>query len=120
MTPPGCSTPSRWSRRSGTPPTWWPRAWPWCRARLEAYRNAQWKFDQRWAATYLNADGPVEERKQKCVLACATEQANLDVAEVAYKFAERKARAAESTLSAYQTLSRSITAMYGAAGRGEY
>ena len=88
--------------------------------RLEAYRNAQWRFDQKWAANYLNADGPVEERKQKCVLECATEQANLDVAEVAYKFAERKARAAESVLSAYQTLSRSVTAMYGAAGRGEY
>ena len=88
--------------------------------RLEAYRNAQWRFDQKWAGTYLTAEGPVEERKQQCVLACATEQAQLDVAEVAYKFAERKARAAESTLSAYQTLSRSITAMYGAAGRGEY
>jgi hypothetical protein len=62
----------------------------------------------------------VEERKQKCVLECGTEQANLDVAEVAYKYAERKARAAESALSAWQTLSRSVTAMYRAAGTGEY
>jgi hypothetical protein len=88
--------------------------------RLEAYRAAQWRYDQKWAGTYLSADGPVEERKQQCVLACANEQAALDVAEVAYKYADRKARAAESTLSAYQTLSRSITAMYGAAGRSEY
>lgn len=88
--------------------------------RLAVYREAQRTFDQRWAHTYLRVEGPVEERKQRCIVECATEQANLDVAEVAYKFAERKARAAESTLSAYQTLSRSITAMYGAAGRGEY
>jgi hypothetical protein len=88
--------------------------------RLEAYRAAQWRFDQKWAGTYLTAEGPVEERKQQCVLACADEQAKLDVAEVAYKYAERKTRAAESALSAWQTLSRSVTAMYGAAGRAEY
>jgi hypothetical protein len=88
--------------------------------RLAAYRDAQWRFDQKWAATYMMAEGPVEERKQQCVLSCADEQAKLDVAEVAYKYAERKTRAAESALSAWQTLSRSVTAMYHAAGTGEY
>lgn len=88
--------------------------------RLTAYRDAQWRFDQKWAGTYLTAEGPVEERKQQCVLACADEQAKLDVAEVAWRYADRKTRAAEATLSAYQTISRSVTAMYHAAGTGEY
>lgn len=88
--------------------------------RLEAYRAAQRAFDQRWAYTYLNADGPVEERKQKCVLECKDEQAALDVAEVAWRYADRRTRAAESTLSAFQTISRSVTSMYGAAGHADY
>jgi hypothetical protein len=89
-------------------------------ARLGAYRDAERAFDLAWARVYMSSTGPVEERKQQCVLATAEEKQALDIAEVAYKYAERKARAAESTLSAYQTLSKSVMAMYQAAGRGEY
>ena len=88
--------------------------------RLAAYRKAEREFDLAWARVYVSTKGPVEERKQQCVLATQAEKEALDIAEVAWKFAERKTRAAESTLSAYQTLSRSVTAMYGAAGRGEH
>lgn len=88
--------------------------------RLREYREAERLFDLAWARCYMSSKGPVEERKQQCILATEQEKMALDIAEVAYKFADRKTRAAESTLSAYQTLSKSVMAMYQAAGRGEY
>ena len=88
--------------------------------RLEAYREAEHLFDLKWAGEYMRATGPVEERKQTCVLKTEVERKAMDVAEVAFKYADRKCKAAEARLSAYQTLSRSITAMYKTAGVGEY
>uniref|UniRef100_A0AAU7J7Q9 Head-to-tail adaptor n=2 Tax=unclassified bacterial viruses TaxID=12333 RepID=A0AAU7J7Q9_9VIRU len=88
--------------------------------RLREYRAAERTFDLAWARAYMNKSGPVEERKQNAVIATEEEKTALDVAEVAFKYVDRRLRAAESTLSAYQTLSKSVMAMYGAAGRGEY
>lgn len=88
--------------------------------RLSAYRDAERKFDAAWAAAYMTAKGPVEERKQQAVLATLEERAELDVTEVSYKYADRRCKAAESRLSAYQTLAKGVRAMYGAAGTGEY
>lgn len=88
--------------------------------RLEAYRTAERNFDAAWAACYMQAHGPVEERKQSCVLATIAQREALDVAEVSYKYADRRCKAAESRLSAYQSINKSVRAMYGAAGAGEY
>lgn len=88
--------------------------------RLATYREAERIFDLAWARAYMSAKGPVEERKQIAVMATETERRAMDVAEVAFKYADRKCRAAESTLSAYQTISKSVTAMYQGAGRGEW
>lgn len=87
---------------------------------LEEFRAAERKFDLAWARAYMSRSGTVEERKQNAVLETEEEKQALDVAEVAFKYVDRRLRAAEATLSAYQTLSKSVTAMYGAAGRGEY
>jgi hypothetical protein len=87
---------------------------------LAAYREAERRFDLAWARAYMSKAGTVEERKQACVLATEEEKVALDVAEGAFKYVDKRLRAAESTLSAYQTLSKSVMAMYGAAGRGEY
>lgn len=86
-------------------------------ARLEQYRKAQREYDLAWAHAYMGAGGNMEERKQSAVIACRVLRESLDVAEVAWRYAERRAKAAESTLSAYQTISRSVQAMYGAVGR---
>ncbi len=88
--------------------------------RLAAYREAERVYDVAYASAYMRSTGPVQERKMHADLAVQAEREALDVAEVAYKYADRKCRTAENTLSAYQTLSKSVTAMYGAAGRGEY
>lgn len=88
--------------------------------RLQEYREAERKFDVAYASAYMRATGPVAERKYQADLATQAEREAMDVAEVAFKYADRRCRAAENTLSAYQTLSKSVTAMYGAAGRGEW
>lgn len=84
--------------------------------RLAAYREAERVFDLKWARVYMSATGPVEQRKQTCIIETEEEKVALDVAEVAYKYADRRTRAAESTLSAYQTLAKSVIAMYNVAG----
>lgn len=95
-------------------------------ARLDVYRSAQRAFDIAFANAYMHAergDGgrpSIEDRKYMATIATAQEREAMDVAEVSWKYAERRAKAAESMLSAYQTVSKSVTAMYGAAGRGEY
>lgn len=87
---------------------------------LSALREAERKFDVAEATAYMHATGPVQERKYRAVLDCQAERETLDVAEVAFKYVDKRLRAAESKLSAYQTLSKSVMAMYGAAGRAEY
>lgn len=95
-------------------------------ARLDAYRAATRAYDIAYADAWNKAergDGsrPNEnERKYAAVIATASQREAMDIAEVSWKYAERRAKAAELTLSAYQTLSKSVNAMYGAAGTGEY
>lgn len=88
--------------------------------RLSAYREAERRFDAAWASCYMQAKGPVEERKQACVLATMEERQALDVAEAAYKYADRRTKAAESRLSAFQSIYKGVRSMYGAAGTGDY
>jgi hypothetical protein len=85
-----------------------------------AYLEAERLFDLAWARSYMSLKGPVEERKQQSVLNTEQEKFALNVAEVSFKYVDKRLRAAESRLSAFQTLSKSVTSMYGAAGRGEY
>ena len=85
-----------------------------------AFLEAEHTFDVAWASCYEQTTGPVEERKQHCVLATTEEKQALNRATVLFKYVDRRLRAAESRLSAYQTLSKSVTAMYQSAGRGEY
>jgi hypothetical protein len=86
---------------------------------LTDLRAAERAFDVAEATAYMRATGPVQERKFTAVLECQEEKIALDVAEVAFKYVDKRLRAAEATLSAYQTLSKSVMAMYGAAGRAD-
>lgn len=87
-------------------------------SRLSKYRDAQRAFDIAEAGAYMRSKGPVQERKFAAVLATEEERKALDLAEVEYKYAERRAKAAETRLSAYQTLSKLIMTMYNVAGYG--
>lgn len=85
---------------------------------LERYRAAERAYDLAFARAYMRHTGPAHERKYEAEIATEAERAARDVAEVAWRYAERVAKSQESELSGWQTIAKSIVAMYGAAGRG--
>lgn len=88
--------------------------------RLTTYREAQRLYDLAYAQAYMAHRGPQTEKRIAAEIETTHLRHDKDVAEVAWKYAERRCAAAESTLSAYQTISKSVRAMYGAAGTGEW
>ena len=77
-------------------------------------REAARTYDRAFAAAYLAAEGPAHEKKYRAELATTVERDALDVAEVAFRYAERTARAVEAELRAWQSVGASVRAMYSA------
>lgn len=73
-------------------------------------------YDHAFAVAFLTYDGPANAKKYAAEKATQQERIDRDVAEVAYQHAQRQMRALEGQLSAFQTISKSIQSMYGAAG----
>lgn len=92
---------------------------PVCAQRYSEYLAADRVFDIAYAHAYMHADGAAHERKYQAVLATHDQREARDVAEAAYKFADRKAKALEDELRALQSLGASIRQAYAVAGRGE-
>lgn len=90
-----------------------------CDQRYRAYLEAQRIYDRAWATAYLGAQGPAHEKKPKAELATVAERDSLDVADAAYRYAERTSKAVQEELRAWQSVGASVRAMYGVAGRGE-
>lgn len=84
------------------------------RQKLDADRS----YDLAYASAYLAAEGPSHEKRYRAEKVTQQERANRDVAEVAYQHAQRQMRALEGQLSAFQTIAKSVTQMYGASGSG--
>jgi len=87
-----------------------------------AYRDfmkADLEYDRAYAKAYLDHDGPQTEKKYAAELATYDERSARDVADVAYRYADRLARALEAELRAMQSIGASIRMQYGVAGRGE-
>jgi len=90
-----------------------------CGTAYKAFVTADQEYDVAFAHAYLEADGPAHERKYRAELATTTQRRARDVADSAYRFADRKARALETELRAWQSVGASVRLMYGVAGRGE-
>jgi len=75
-------------------------------------REKRRQYDLTFAKAYLNHDGPAHERKYFAESATSTERQAAEVAEVAFRHAERNARALENELRATQSIGASIRAMY--------
>jgi hypothetical protein len=75
-------------------------------------REAERVYDRAYAAAYLTAPGPSHEKKYRAELATEAERDAMDVAGLAFKHAERTARALESKLRAYQSVNASVRAMF--------
>jgi hypothetical protein len=85
-------------------------------ARLTVWKDAQRIYDLDYATAYLNAPGPAHAKRYEAEIATTDQRHAMDVAEVAYKYADRRAKAAEEALSAWQSILRSVNGMYSAAG----
>lgn len=84
--------------------------------RLGAFREAERIYDAAVAHEYLAWKGPAHEKKFAAELATTELRRDRDLAEVAWRYAERSAASVERQLSAYQTLNRSVAQLYSAAG----
>jgi hypothetical protein len=92
-----------------------------CTDAYERYLLADREHDRARARAFLLADGSMDVRKYKAELApeVVTTRDALDVADAAYRYADRNAKALESELRAYQSVGASVRQMYAVAGRGE-
>ncbi|CAM3288552.1 hypothetical protein [Stackebrandtia soli] len=90
-----------------------------CSDAYKAYLTADRAYDLAYARAYLDADGPAHERRYSAEVATTEDRTARDVADVAYRHADRLARALESELRALQSVGASVRAMYSVAGRGE-
>ncbi len=83
------------------------------------YLAADHDYDRAFARSYIEAGGPAHERKYIAELATDEERTARDVADAAYRYADRTARAVEAELRAWQSVGASVRQAYGVAGRGE-
>ncbi|MEU2013064.1 hypothetical protein [Nocardia sp. NPDC019302] len=91
-----------------------------CAELYEKYLEADHAYDVAFAHAYLDAKGPAHAKKYMAELATQDERRARNVADAAYRHADRKAKALEAELRAWQSVGASVRSMYGAAGRGEY
>ena len=90
-----------------------------CDERYRAVLDTDRAYDLEYARSYLAHQGPQTEKRYAAEVATADERAARDVADAAYRYADRLAKALQAELMAYQSLNKSVLATYSAAGVGE-
>ena len=90
-----------------------------CDDRYQVFLRADHALDEAYAHAYMGHEGPAHEKRYAAELATQDERAARDVADAAYRFADRQAKALGLELRSLQSIGASVRAMYSAAGRGE-
>ncbi|MFD4444647.1 hypothetical protein ACFWPK_33200 [Nocardia sp. NPDC058519] len=90
-----------------------------CDTRYSEFLTADRAYDQAFARAYMQHDGPAHEKRYGAELATEQERTARDVADAAYRHADRLAKALTEELRSWQSVSASVRAMYAVAGRGE-
>ena len=90
-----------------------------CNERYGAFMDADRDYDKAFAQAYLGHDGPQAEKRYAAEVATTEEREARDVADAAYRYADRLSRALQSELMAYQSLNKSVLAQYQVAGMGQ-
>jgi hypothetical protein len=90
-----------------------------CDERYRLFLQADHEYDTAYAHAYLNHAGPAHERKYGAELATMKERAARDAADAAYRYADRRSRAFQEELRAWQSVGASVRAMWSVAGTGE-
>ena len=71
-------------------------------------------FDLAYAHAYKRAEGSIKEREYSADIQTMDKREESDNAEIAFKHAERTAKALEKELVAWQSINSNLRAMYGA------
>lgn len=90
-----------------------------CDERYKAWLDADRTYDAAFARAYLNHEGPAHEKRYGAELDTQVQRQGRDVADAAYRYADRQAKALEAELRAWQSVGASLRAMYSVAGTGE-
>lgn len=78
-------------------------------------RRTRVVYERAFASAYLAAEGPAHEKKYHAELDTQTERDAMEIADLAYRHAERQSRALEGKLRAFQSIGASVRQMYAAA-----
>lgn len=90
-----------------------------CSDRYAEFLKADHVYDLAYANAFLAYQGPAHSKRYYADIACEGERDARDVADVAYRYADRTAKALENELRALQSVGASIREQYRVAGRGE-
>lgn len=74
-------------------------------------------YDRDFALAYGRAEGSIQDRKYAAELATLPQREAAETAEIAFRHAQRTARALEKKLDALRSQGASVRAMYDVAGR---
>jgi hypothetical protein len=75
-------------------------------------------FDEAWAYAIKKSEGPEYQRKADATIETLPHRARAEDAEIAFRHAERTAKALDKELFAAMAVNSNIRSMYGAAGVG--
>lgn len=90
-----------------------------CNDRYSNFARTSHVYELAFAKAYMAYDGPAHAKKYAAEIATEQEREARDVADAAYRYADRLAKALESELRAYQSIGASVRATFAVAGRGE-
>lgn len=88
-------------------------------AREKEMKDRKRDFDLAYAHAFKRAEGSVKDREYTADIEAMPHRETADNAEIAYKHAERTAKALDRELFAWQSILNSVRAMYNAAGVGQ-
>lgn len=88
-----------------------------CSDTYAAFLDCDRSYDRAFAQAYLAHDGAAHEKRYAAELATSDARSARDAADVAYRYADRTAKAVEAELRALQSVGASVRSMYQVAGR---
>ncbi len=91
-----------------------------CSTAYSVFLTAERDYDRAYAKAYMTNEGPAHERRSAAELETYRDREARDVADAAYRYADRQAKALEAELRALQSVGASVRSMYSVAGRGEF
>ncbi|MGV0426947.1 hypothetical protein [Corynebacterium pyruviciproducens] len=90
-----------------------------CNERYVAFLESDLAYDREYAKAYLRAEGSIKDKEKIATLETLEVRGHRDVADAAYRHADKLAKALDLELRAYQSLGASVRQMFATAGRGE-